>query len=142
MPKQPLLNRQRSHLLVALFVLLASIYMITYSARIESSDTRRFLDTVSSFADYGDFYLDLSNWQFPSQTFDAHLRYPLQTGDVEPLQVIFATPLYLLAKITPGIGLVVLVAASNRIADLKPLAPSVQSALESIAAGDVVEISA
>jgi predicted nuclease of predicted toxin-antitoxin system len=41
-----------------------------------------------------------------------------------------------------GIGLVVLIAASNRIADLRPLAPSVQSALESIAPGDVVEISA
>ena len=48
-----------------LFVLLASIYLITYSARIESGDTRRFFDAVSSFADYGDFYLDQSAWQFP-----------------------------------------------------------------------------
>ncbi len=105
MPK-PLLNQQRSRLLVALFVVLASLYMMTYSARIESGDTHRFVDAVSSFADYGDFYLDLSTWQFPPETFDAHLKFPLQTGDVEPLQVIVAVPLYLLAKITPGIGLV------------------------------------
>ena len=112
MPK-PLLNQQRSRLLVALFVLLASVYMMTYSARIESGDTRRFVDAVSSFADYGDFYLDLSAWQFPPETFDARLKFPLKTGDVEPLQVILAVPLYLLAKITPGIGFVQMIYLFN-----------------------------
>ncbi|MCC6801631.1 MAG: hypothetical protein IT319_02005, partial [Anaerolineae bacterium] len=33
------------------------------------------------------------------------LYFPLQRADVEPLQVILAAPLYLLARIVPGIGL-------------------------------------
>jgi PIN like domain len=41
-----------------------------------------------------------------------------------------------------GIALIVLVAASNRLADLAPLMPSVQAALGSISPGDVVEITA
>ncbi len=93
-------------LLVLLFVLLSSVYLITYNARIESGDTRRFFDAVSSFADYGDFDLDQSAWAFPPQDFDPHLSYPLQSADVEPLQVILASPLYLLARAIPGIGLV------------------------------------
>lgn len=39
-----------------------------------------------------------------------------------------------------GIGVVVLIAASNRWADLKPLMPAAEVALGSIQAGDVVEI--
>ena len=41
-----------------------------------------------------------------------------------------------------GIALIVRVAASNRLADLVPLMPSVQAALSSISPGDVVEITA
>ena len=41
-----------------------------------------------------------------------------------------------------GVALIVLVAASNRLADLAPLMPSVQAALGSISPGDVVEITA
>ena len=48
MPKS-LLNQQRSRLLVALFALLASVYMITYSARIESSDTLPYLKANDGF---------------------------------------------------------------------------------------------
>jgi hypothetical protein len=40
-----------------------------------------------------------------------------------------------------GVGLVILVAPTNRLADLVPLLPSVQLALDSIKPGDVVEIS-
>jgi hypothetical protein len=39
-----------------------------------------------------------------------------------------------------GVAVVILVAPSNRLADLVPLAPSVQAALSSIKAGDVVEV--
>jgi hypothetical protein len=41
-----------------------------------------------------------------------------------------------------GIALIVVVATSNRLADLVPLMPSVQAALGSICPGDVVEITA
>ncbi len=99
------MNQQRARLLVLLFVLLSSIYMITYSARIESGDTGRFFDAVSSFADFGDFYLDQFAWQFPPQDFGYDIM-PLQNANVEPLQVILAAPLYIFARIVPGIGLV------------------------------------
>ena len=39
-----------------------------------------------------------------------------------------------------GVAVIVLVAASNRLADLLPLMPSAQVALSSISPGDVVEI--
>ncbi len=41
-----------------------------------------------------------------------------------------------------GVALIVLVAASSRLADLVPLMPSVQTALGSIGPGDIVEITA
>lgn len=41
-----------------------------------------------------------------------------------------------------GVAVVVLVAASNRLADLTPLAPSAEVALGSIRPGDFVEITA
>ena len=39
-----------------------------------------------------------------------------------------------------GVGVIVLVAASNRLADLVPLMPSVQAALGAVSPGDVEEI--
>jgi hypothetical protein len=41
-----------------------------------------------------------------------------------------------------GVGVVVLVAPSNRLADLVPLMPSVLAALDTIKPGDVVEVMA
>lgn len=40
-----------------------------------------------------------------------------------------------------GIAVLVLTAPTNRLADLRPLLPSALSALNSIKAGDVIEIS-
>lgn len=102
---KPLFTRRRTRLLVLLFTLLTSIYLLSYSASIESGDARRLLDAVSSFADYGDFYLDLAAIDFLPSTFSDQ-QLPLQTADVEPLQIVFATPLYVLAKLVPGFGLV------------------------------------
>ncbi len=104
--RNPLLTRQRVRLLGFLFTLLASLYLIPYSAGIESGDSRRLIDAVSSFVDYGDFYLDQASILYMPTQFDARLSYPLQAADVEPLQIVLAAPLYLLAKLVPGIGLV------------------------------------
>lgn len=103
---KPILNQRRAPLVVALFVLLASIYMMSYSGAIESGDSRRLIDAVSSFVDYRDLYLDQASLMFPPQSFDDSLIYPLQDADVEPLQIILAAPLYTVARIVPGIGLV------------------------------------
>lgn len=101
-----LVTRQRAALLVTLMVLLASIYMITYSARIETGDSRFLFDAVGSWVDYGDLRLDLAAWQRPPIYFGAELAYPLETLDIEPLPVLLLSPLYTLAKFVPGIGLV------------------------------------
>ncbi len=91
---------------VLLGVLLLSVYMITYSARIESGDTRLFFDAISSFVDRGDFLIDGAAWfRFPN-TFEPGDPAPLRSVEVEPAQILAASPLYVLAKLTPGLGLV------------------------------------
>ena len=53
-------NRQQSHLLVVLFVGLCSIYMISFSARIESTDNLFVFDAIGSVLHFGDTRLDVS----------------------------------------------------------------------------------
>ncbi len=104
-----LLNRQRLRLLIALWLLLASVYSITYSGAIETGDSHRLFDAVSSFVDYGDQYLDLAAWQFPPSpllTVATPEQLPLETANIEPMQVLASAPLYWLAKHIPQIGLV------------------------------------
>lgn len=102
----PLVTGRLAALLVTLMVLLASIYMITYSARIETGDSRFLFDAVGSSVDYGDLLLDLVAWQRSPIYFGAELTYPLETFDIEPLPVLLLSPLYALAKAIPGIGMV------------------------------------
>ncbi|MDX2161278.1 MAG: hypothetical protein SF162_08145 [bacterium] len=101
--------------LAALFVFLLSIYMVTYSARIETGDTRLFFDGLTSLVDYGDVRLDLAAWfRFPT-TIDPAEPLPLRYADVEPLILFAAAPLYLLATLIPGVGLVHVVWLFNPI---------------------------
>ncbi len=87
-------------------VFLLSLYMITYSARIESGDTRLFFDAISSFVDRGDVLIDTGAWfRFPN-TFESGDPAPLRSVEVEPVQILAASPLYALAKLIPGLGLV------------------------------------
>ncbi|MFN8528174.1 MAG: hypothetical protein U0670_06155 [Anaerolineae bacterium] len=92
--------------LIGLFVFLFSVYMVVYSARIETGDTRLLFDGVSSFVDHGDFLVDLSAYTRFPVVFDATNPLPLNTVESEPLQMIAAAPLYALAKLIPGFGLV------------------------------------
>lgn len=100
-------NRQRALLLAALFTLIASVYMLTFSARIESGDTLYLFDAVGSWADFGDFKLDISAGTRLPQAYDNQVvSYPLPTVDSEPLPILLAAPLYVLARLIPGWGLV------------------------------------
>lgn len=115
---EKLFNRQRWIALVCLFTCCVSIYLITYSARIESGDALRLIDGVSSLVDRGDLLLDQSAWQFPPSTsgavtFSESVRFPLETVSVEPGQILAAAPLYALAKMLPEIGLVHAVYLTN-----------------------------
>lgn len=103
----PLLNRQRIALLFVLFVLFASLYMLTYSGRVESGDSLTLMDATSSVVQFGDLYLDLSAWFNPPRAFAFQEQsYPLKSADIEPLPLILCAPLYWLAEQIPGIGLV------------------------------------
>lgn len=99
-------DRGRWRLPVIVFLLLANLYMVTYSGRIETGDTLRLFNATASLVNFGDQYIDLAAWQFPPQQFSAEWFYPLQTANIEPMQVIAAAPLYWLAKHLPGFGMV------------------------------------
>lgn len=100
------MNLQRVGLLVALCTLLAAVYMLTYSGRIESGDTLSLFDATSSFVHYGDILFDQSaSVNFPPARADDRL-YPLAGADVEPLHSLLASGLFWLAERLPGVGLV------------------------------------
>lgn len=101
----PWLTRRRLRLLVGVLLFVASLYMITYSGRIESSDSRFLFDATESLVNSGDFYLNLTTWLRPPSRFDASLSYPLETVNAEPMQMFLAAPLYWVARQMPGIGM-------------------------------------
>jgi hypothetical protein len=111
------LKRRTAALFVTLVVLFASIYMLTYSGRIESGDSLMTFDATGSLVQFGDIRLDLSLWyNLPTFT---DLAEPNPLKELEfaslnpPLQPMLAAPLYWLAQNLPGIGLVHTVWLSN-----------------------------
>lgn len=89
----------------ALFLFIASVYLLTYSGRVESGDALRLYDGLSSLVNHGDALLDLAVEQFPPDVFDSHNPLPLPDVATEPAQMLAAAPLFLIAKFAPGIGL-------------------------------------
>jgi hypothetical protein len=73
MNSQPKLFTVTLALLLAL--VLASIYLLTYSARIESGDELRIFDGATSWVRFGDWERDESLWLGTSTTF-SHPNYP------------------------------------------------------------------
>ncbi len=100
--------RRQARLFSALAVLLACVYMLTYSGRIESGDTLMLVDAVGSVVNQGDTLLDLSVAQRPPlpQLITPGARYPLPDVNAEALQLALAAPLYWAAQRLPGVGLV------------------------------------
>ncbi len=99
------MRRQRPVLVALLTVFLACVYMLTYSARIESTDTLFMFDATASLVRFGDLRLDLTAgerryWEYEEPLPDL----PLLRVDAEPLQILLAAPLYWLADHAPGIG--------------------------------------
>ncbi len=93
-------------LLVPLITLLAAIYLLTYSADIESGDALQFFDAVSSQVRFGDWLLDESWFQGRSFYTASNGPLPLKTLYTERLHIIAAMPLYLLADAIPWVGYV------------------------------------
>jgi hypothetical protein len=103
-----LLDARRAALFAALVVLIAAVYMLTYSGRIESGDSLLYFNATASLVRFGDTDLDLSLWTDPPEIgHDA--PYPLKLSRLiveSTLQPLVAAPLYWLAYNLPGFGLV------------------------------------
>lgn len=99
--------QQRLGLLLLIFVFVSAVYLLSYSARIESTDALFLFDATSSYTLFGDFLLDLTNGITPPGPH--HLQpdvYPLSDVNTEPLQMFLASPLYQLGLMIPQVGLV------------------------------------
>jgi hypothetical protein len=106
------LSRSSSYTFALITALLASVYLLVYSARIESGDALLLVNAVSSWVERGDTRLDIAVWHRPpSMTGD----FRLVEYDIEPLQVLLASPLYALAQHIPGVGRVQVVYLFNAI---------------------------
>ncbi|MEO1440402.1 MAG: hypothetical protein AAFV33_08350, partial [Chloroflexota bacterium] len=98
---------QRLALLTALLTLVTSVYMLTYSGRMGFTDTRFMFDATESLVRDGDFLLDLTNGERRFWDYEEPLpNTPLVPVNAEPLQMVLAAPLYLLADALPRVGYV------------------------------------
>lgn len=92
-------------LFLLIVALMSSLYLLTYRARIESGDTLRALDAVTSQSRYGDWLMDESAWFKPPLRIRRWFSLPLGRYDVEErLNIQLAMPLLKLAERLPGLG--------------------------------------
>ena len=96
---------QRIRLFLLLVAFCLGIYLLTYRALIQSGDTRRALDAVSSFVRYGDWLMDETNWiKLPFRIRES-AALPLGEYRVdERLHILLASPLLRLAEALPRLG--------------------------------------
>lgn len=97
------MNIHRSVCAAALFVILSALYFLTYSGYEISNDERILYDGVHSFAQHGNFWLGYTNPLRPPA--DYPNGAPVPSVDSEPMQIFAATPLFWLAELIPGFGL-------------------------------------
>ncbi|MGB1286842.1 MAG: hypothetical protein ACPG7F_09940, partial [Aggregatilineales bacterium] len=85
-----------------------ALYLVSYSARIQSGDSLRFFDAGSSLARYGDTYLDESFWSLPPTIARPSQPYPLESIDttVETFNVQLIALIYRGIDAIPEIGYV------------------------------------
>ena len=84
---------------------MSSVYLLTYRARIESGDTLRALDAITSQSRYGDWLMDESAWFKPPLRIRIWFDLPLASYDVEErLNIHLAIPLLKLAERLSRLG--------------------------------------
>lgn len=88
---------------IALFVTLAALYFLTYSGHEISADELILFDGVHSLAQHGNLWLAYLNTERPPGTYPDNA--PVPSLDSEPMQVLVALPLFWIAQVVPGIGL-------------------------------------
>ncbi len=102
------LRRTRSstaQIFLLLVALISTFYLLSYRARIESGDTLRAMDALTSLSRHGDWLMDESAWFKPPLRIRQRLDLPLGVYDVEErLNILLALPLLKLAETLPGLG--------------------------------------
>ncbi|MCY3834220.1 MAG: hypothetical protein OXG85_14500 [Chloroflexi bacterium] len=97
------IHRCRVFLLIVSFCV--GVYMLTYRGAIQSGDTRRALDAVTSQVRYGDWLMDETSWiKLPFLIRESN---PLPLGEYqvdERLHILLADPLLRLAQALPRLG--------------------------------------
>lgn len=102
-PAMPRLHQTRVFILLIVAVMTG--YMLTYRGRIESGDTLRALDALTSLSRFGDTLMDESTWFKPPLRIREGLDWPLSEFDVEERQQLqLAMPLLKLAERLPRVG--------------------------------------
>lgn len=90
---------------ILLVIIMASIYMLTFRGRIESGDTLRAMDALTSKARFDDWLMDESVWFKYFYNIREFQDLPLAEYDVEErLNLYLAMPLLRLAEIIPQMG--------------------------------------
>ncbi|MBC7870047.1 MAG: hypothetical protein H7Y09_04350, partial [Chitinophagaceae bacterium] len=111
-PKIPskLMTHAHVMILIALFTLLSSVYMLSYTADSwEFGDPPYLFNMTASLVRYQDTMFDLMAFNHPDRpdnSFYPNRLYPLYTYPEDMLSIVLATPLYWIAYHVPGIGLV------------------------------------
>lgn len=98
-------NLQRASWFTALIVLLAAIYMVSYTGRVEIADELQYYDAVGSLARFGEPTVGVSAWQFMPANFSPQGSTPLRETIAEPGFIYAAALLYALADRIDGLGL-------------------------------------
>ncbi len=95
----------RAPLYLTLLVLLAAVYMVTYTGRVEIADELQYYDAAGSLARFGDTKTGVSAWQFMPNNFREQGSTPTRPTIAEPLFIYASAPLYALADAVEGLGL-------------------------------------
>ena len=95
----------QARVFLLLFALVSALYLLSYRARMESGDTVRALDAMTSQSRYGDWLLDESGWLASPLRVREEQAWPIRGYDVEErLQLRLALPLLRIAEVLPRLG--------------------------------------
>ena len=98
-------NYHQARIFLLLVVFMASCYLLSYRAQMQSGDTMRAMDALTSQSRFGDWQMDETMWLEPPRKIRAMHSLPLNAYDVqEKLNLQLALPLLKLAEAIPRLG--------------------------------------
>jgi hypothetical protein len=94
-------------LIIALFLLIFSVYLASYSGYSESGDSLRVADATSSLVHFNDSLRDEAVWEEPPQVFNQDSAYPFASYEPNESLIVYAASIpFRIAEFFPQIGLI------------------------------------